>query len=186
VANPVTGSASAVLVRAEAFRGVGGFYEEADIPEDRDLWLRLAMIGEIDYVDEVLANVRLADGSRSSNPDAKRVTYARFLERHEAELLKRGLVRKARARYHSAMGKKYFDADRPLEGLRDSVASLRLYPRPIVAARVVFAVLTLLSGTSYAVALARLKRAYATAKAFTGGLRSGWRKVVTATLGNRR
>ena len=65
---PITGSASAVLVDTNVCKNLDGFYTEDNFPEDLDFWLRIARNHQIDFVDEILSVIEVLDNSRGSNP----------------------------------------------------------------------------------------------------------------------
>jgi glycosyltransferase involved in cell wall biosynthesis len=69
---PISGSASAVVVRRELLRRVGGFDETIDWGEDLDLWVRLARVSWLDYVPEALTAVRVHASSRQRRRDRTR------------------------------------------------------------------------------------------------------------------
>jgi glycosyltransferase involved in cell wall biosynthesis len=54
-----------VLARRDAILAVGGFDKALPVAEDQDLWIRLALVGEVGFVDEVLVTVQDRQGSLS-------------------------------------------------------------------------------------------------------------------------
>ena len=54
------------MMRADAFRAVGGYREQFALSQDRDLWLRLAMIGELANLPEILLDYRISTNSVSA------------------------------------------------------------------------------------------------------------------------
>jgi len=57
--NRVSGGASMVMIRREVFSKVGVFREDLSMAEDWELWLRIAREYKMDYVAEVLADIRI-------------------------------------------------------------------------------------------------------------------------------
>lgn len=88
-------SPGVALIRAEAFRAVGGFRQEASPREDWDLWIRLAPHGPIQPVDaQVLryrvrgdnASLNMANSSRAQAAIEEFVENWDWLRAHEPEL----------------------------------------------------------------------------------------------------
>jgi len=69
---PLAGSASAVVVRREALLQASGFDETLVHSEDADLWLKLARIGELDYVPDALVAIREHAASVQRRPNPRR------------------------------------------------------------------------------------------------------------------
>lgn len=67
---------SSILFRRDAFDRVGGYRPEADYWEDLDLYFRIAALGRILVVPEVLASVRFAPTSARLTSRAERVDEA--------------------------------------------------------------------------------------------------------------
>lgn len=65
--NKISGSASMVLVRREAFDKVGLFHEDFLIGEDWEMWLRIAKDFEIDFVDDFIASLRVRGDGMQQN-----------------------------------------------------------------------------------------------------------------------
>jgi glycosyltransferase involved in cell wall biosynthesis len=75
-------SLSSVLVRAGAFRALGGFSVEQAGVQDWDLWLRLAESGRrVAFVPEPLTRYRLHDGQMTNNLLARAHDRVNVLER---------------------------------------------------------------------------------------------------------
>lgn len=117
VGQPITGSASSALVPKSVLESVGGFFEGADIPEDRDLWLRIAKCYRVCKVQEPLVHISVARNSRSADPSKKSKTYLRFLRRHEELIRARGLWDAAMANYRVGIAKKYFERRLYIRGI---------------------------------------------------------------------
>jgi glycosyltransferase involved in cell wall biosynthesis len=125
---PIIGSCSSVLVKREALKKVGGFYQINDIPEDRELWLRLSKEGTIDYVSEPLTHIEIALNSRSTSPAKKLKPYKRFLKMYEDDLIKHGLFEKAWGNLYISLSDKCFRSEQWLIGMKFLVRSFRIFP----------------------------------------------------------
>jgi len=76
-----------VMMRREAYERVGGYREKFYYAQDSDLWLRLARVGKLDYVQRVLYRYRLSADSISGRMHARKVPYARLIDTlHAARL----------------------------------------------------------------------------------------------------
>lgn len=117
IRQPITGSASAVLMPKTVFDALGGFYTGIDLPEDRDLWLRVARDYSISYVPDALVHLSWDPQSRSRDPIKKTGTYKAFLSRHEFEIRRHGFWRQSNAHFHIVIAKKFFLAWRPIRGI---------------------------------------------------------------------
>ena len=107
VTQPITGSASSVLMPKHVFQAVGGFFEGYDIPEDRDLWLRVAEHYKVLPVENVLVHLQEDPHSRSMDPLKKEKTYKTFLDMHEEKICKAKKWRQARADMHIGLAIKF-------------------------------------------------------------------------------
>lgn len=125
---PITGSCSSVLTTKANLINVGGFYEENDIPEDRDLWLRLSRLGHVEFVDEPLCFLEEDQNSRTADPYSKKITFARFNFIHESELRKEKLWSSAWANYHTAIANRFFKNRRLFLGLKHLFCSFLRSP----------------------------------------------------------
>jgi glycosyltransferase involved in cell wall biosynthesis len=67
--NCITGSASSVMIRRDCFATIGLFDESLPTCEDWDLWLRLALHFQFDFVDEPLVRIREHGANMSTNTD---------------------------------------------------------------------------------------------------------------------
>jgi cellulose synthase/poly-beta-1,6-N-acetylglucosamine synthase-like glycosyltransferase len=66
------------MFRAAAFEKVGGYRSMFAVAQDLDLWMRLFEVGEFEYVDRVIYDVRYDKGSISAVRQAEQVASARF------------------------------------------------------------------------------------------------------------
>ncbi len=81
--NRVWGGPSAVLVRTELVRRLGGFDEQLRCFEDWDLWLRLAAVAPAAAVADVLvAHLEHADSTLFRSPVDVREQHERMLSKH--------------------------------------------------------------------------------------------------------
>lgn len=65
--NLILGSASNVVIRRSVFDVVGTFDETLRVGEDWDMWLRIAEVFRIDYVDNVLVAIRRHESNQTNN-----------------------------------------------------------------------------------------------------------------------
>lgn len=79
--NVLTGSDSAVLVRARCFAEVGLFDESLPALEDQDLWRRMALAHHFVYLDEVLLYIRWHASNIQKEPERMAVAKMRYLEK---------------------------------------------------------------------------------------------------------
>jgi len=97
-------STPCVLVRRSVLQAVGGFDPTFPIAEHQDLWIRLALAGEVGFVDEVLVGVHERPGSlsREYKPQepgiALRLVLA-HIERQHNRLTRAELRHALRARF---------------------------------------------------------------------------------------
>ena len=79
----VVGPTSFVLCDTEAVRSVGGFDETLPGAQDWDLWLRLAGVGKIVRIPEVLGTYRIHEFGQISSPtpSARYRKYRRFFDK---------------------------------------------------------------------------------------------------------
>ncbi|WP_415893405.1 glycosyltransferase family 2 protein [Neptuniibacter sp. PT8_73] len=149
VSQPIVGSASSVLIKKTIIDQIGLFYVNEDIPEDRDYWLRVALKGEIAFVNDLLVHIELPEHSRSSNPEKKRITYLNFIKKHEMLLKNKGLYKQAYCTYHGAIAQKFFMKDEVFEGIKESYKALRYAPRAYILYRALIASICVLPSLKY-------------------------------------
>lgn len=126
---PITGSASAVLVDANVCKNLCGFHTQEDIPEDREFWLRIAKDYRIDFVNEILTVIEVLEDSRGSDPFKKEITYRHFIDLHSEEMKKKGVYKKSLAHYHASISHLYFRKGVTVRGIKHIIISLFLWPR---------------------------------------------------------
>ena len=76
--NRISGSASAVLIRRSTLDAAGAFDSALRGSEDLDMWLRIARISAVDYVDEDLVRVRRHAGNAQMDHAAMLQNMIRF------------------------------------------------------------------------------------------------------------
>lgn len=82
-----------VMFRRDAYQRVGGYASDLYYAQDSDLWLRMALIGRLQYVPKVLYQYRLAPDSISGSRHALKTPFAALVdELHEARLAGRSEV----------------------------------------------------------------------------------------------
>jgi GT2 family glycosyltransferase len=76
-----------VMFRRDVYERVGGYREVFYYAQDSDLWLRMAQLGGIGYVPEVLYRYRVSPDSISGRQHPAKIPYANLLSQlHEARL----------------------------------------------------------------------------------------------------
>ncbi len=80
-----------VIVRRQALTAAGPFDTALKVGEDQDMWIRLAVAGEVGYVDDMLVRVHETPNSLSSGNFQDQLVYTlpmirRHLERQRGEL----------------------------------------------------------------------------------------------------
>ena len=87
-----------VIARRRDLLDLGGFDPALPIGEDQDMWIRLALRGEVGYVDETLVRVHTVPGSLSDTGAAASLHYTLpMIRRHLAASRHRLSIREERA-----------------------------------------------------------------------------------------
>ena len=121
---------AAVVVRREAYERVGGFREDLPHAADWEMWMRLAVNGDIWFVDETLAGYRVHDASdtaarvRSGTNIRERRDAIRIVASHLPEEHRRSAMRKALVYSAAFAGRSAVNAVRRRD-LRTARAQLR-------------------------------------------------------------
>jgi glycosyltransferase involved in cell wall biosynthesis len=119
VTQPIIGSASSAMVRKEILDVTGGFYDKEDIPEDRELWLRIAKVCAVDFCPQFLVHLTVDQlGSRGADPVSKIATYSRFIDMYHDELIKYGLLKKAWSYCYLTISDKYIKQGQHLQAFK--------------------------------------------------------------------
>jgi glycosyltransferase involved in cell wall biosynthesis len=69
-----------VMMRRSAYQRVGGYRPKFYYAQDSDLWLRLATVGKLDYVQRALYRYRIATESISGRLHAHKLPYAKLID----------------------------------------------------------------------------------------------------------
>jgi len=134
VSQPITGSASGVLMPKDVFKKVGGFFEKYDIPEDRDLWLRVSENYRVLAVKRPLVHLEVNPQGRSADPGKKLCTYYTFLNIHKDRLSREGKWLEAKSGVHVSIGKKALRSSRPFLACKHFAQAAIINPRWFVRA----------------------------------------------------
>ena len=127
VSQPISGSASSVVIPKDVFKNIGGFFEKYDIPEDRDLWLRVAKQHNVLPVKKTLVHLEVDQNGRSMDPNKKRITYKRFLERHRVAIQENGLWNLANYQFHRGLAGKYMRNNNYIETFRHGLLAVMFW-----------------------------------------------------------
>jgi glycosyltransferase involved in cell wall biosynthesis len=130
IQNYITGSSSSVLMPKSIFVECGGFDNRNDIPEDWDLWVRLAKTFKFYYVNSKLVTIHLVPGSRSDNPAKKAKTYLKFMLKHCDDVLDCDALEPFLAEYFSRISILYRNAGDFKSSLKYQLSSTKLCPTP--------------------------------------------------------
>ncbi len=128
----VSGSASSIMIKRSVLKELGGFYEEEDIPEDREICLRIALKYAIGSVSSPLVHIVESLSSRSSDVNTKAISYYRFLCMYKEKIRCEGLWRRALSHYYSAMAGRLFIKNHWLLGIRKLTKASVLDPLHIL------------------------------------------------------
>lgn len=100
-----------VVARANALRAVGPFDVNLPVGEDQDMWIRLAMSGEVEFVPEFLTLAHDAPGSLTK-------VYAAKADKHVLPMIRRHIERRrndlSRAETRRILGARYTSVGRNL------------------------------------------------------------------------
>ncbi len=123
-------STPTVLARREAVLRAGLFDPALPIAEDQDLWIRLARLGRIGYVEEVMTRVHDTPGSLSKRRANEGVVYAlEMIDRHikaAAGELTAAEIREIYAERSASLGRNAYEAGETILGMRLLLDSIRL------------------------------------------------------------
>ena len=85
------GSTSVAMVRKSRLLEVGGFDVNITHNEEYDLWLRLASLHPVKYLDEVLVHYRIHGSNISHQREAQRANEKKALEKYSPEQIRQAL-----------------------------------------------------------------------------------------------
>ena len=159
------------MVRRELFERVGLFDETLSACEDWDMWIRIARVCEIAYVDRVLAKKRQHQENMSLDserlmPNGLRVLEKAFSAPDPSQEL-HGLRRKAFGRSYADFGLHRFHTGRYEQARRHLIRAVTLDPRLLFYQNTAAVLSTCLLGSAAARKLHALKRAMARRRAST-------------------
>ena len=115
-----------LVVRKACFDKVGVFDETMRYMEDRDLWIRLSMHWEIEYIDEPLT-IAYYHGKEHLSTNLEGQTQGReiILQRYK-HLLKKN--RKSWSQFHICLGAQYCQLGRMKKGRNNLLKGIIIYP----------------------------------------------------------
>lgn len=119
---------SSVVVRRGVFSQAGQFDPTISHAEDLDLWLRVAQVCEIDYVDRPLVRYRLSPSQISRNKLRMKASRTRIIERHASRLRDRRLAQSVVAEALYGFGMDYWYAGQMEQAREKFLESARRDP----------------------------------------------------------
>ena len=123
-----------VIADRQALLRVGGFDPKLKVGEDQDLWIRLALRGEVDFIADDLVRVHVRQGSLSNRRFEDELDYTwPMIERHLQDLagrLSAGELRGIRGERLGRMGRTAYAHGRAALGARLVWRALLLGNRP--------------------------------------------------------
>ena len=123
---------SGVVARRDLLVDLGGFDEERVMAEDQDMWIRLALAGEVLCVDEVLMIFHRTSESLSSRLRRGEAEYVLpMIERH----IRRQRARLSRSEIRRALGGRLSQIGRNLYGSGEYAKGVRLILRATLMGR---------------------------------------------------
>lgn len=129
IKNPI--QTSTLVLRKSCLDKVGLFDENMRYMEDRDLWIRLAMHWEFEYIDEPLVSAYYYHGNSHLSRNLEGQTQGReiLLKRYQ-HLLKKN--KKRWADLYVCLGAQYCQLGKMKQGRRNLVKGISIYPfKPI-------------------------------------------------------
>jgi len=125
------GASSVVAKRTSLFEA-GLFNETRRSVEDREMWLKLSLLGRAARVNQPLWMYRIHPNQMNANPGRMRDNYRNviddFLTQHPANSAQRA---KAYAYFHYDSAMAFFDAGKPMTALNHLIRSWLLHPLPM-------------------------------------------------------
>jgi glycosyltransferase involved in cell wall biosynthesis len=126
---------SSVVARRRCFDSAGLFDTTLRSSEDRDMWIRLASLAPIRYIDQPLVRIRRHAGNMSRNADRMRVASRhvrhKAIHAHVVPRSHAGFWLRVLAIDHFQGAWMYWDEGRSFRALLHAVASLALWPLPL-------------------------------------------------------
>jgi glycosyltransferase involved in cell wall biosynthesis len=122
-------STPCVLARRSVLQAIGGFDQTLPIAEDQDLWIRLALAGEVGFVDDVLVRVheRPTSLSRAYKPQEPEIALRMALGHiaRERGRLTRAELRHALGTRLAQNGRRLYAGGQRLRGLATLARAVR-------------------------------------------------------------
>ena len=152
------------LIRRSVLDKVGLFAEDKAIKgcEDWDLWIRIAKVYDIDYIDQPLAKYRLHSSNMSRDPELMKlsslnVLWKAFADPALAKELKR-LRRRAFSRIYKEYGLGHLDREEYNLARADLIQAIKLNPRLLLNWHVGTRSLSLLLGSKFTAKIRSYRR----------------------------
>ena len=151
------------MVRRDLFERVGLFDETLSGCEDWDMWIRIARVSAIAYVDQVLAKYRMHQANMSLDHERMMTNGLRVLEKAfsapgpSPEI--RGLRRTVFSRWHANCGLDRFHVGRYEQARSDLIRAVTLDPRCLFYRNTAAVLSSCLFGPAAAAKLRAVKRA---------------------------
>lgn len=124
-----------VMARRDDLLAAGGFDERLKVGEDQDMWIRLALRGRVDFVDQSLVRVHTRSGSLSDSGFRDQIRFTLdMVERHLQGLegtLNGGERRRIRAHRLGQLGRNAYAHGEWRLGLQLLARALRFGDRPV-------------------------------------------------------
>ena len=155
---PITGSISNSLIKKNIFEIVGGFHAKSDIPEDRDLWLRLSKIGKFSFSEAVTAEIEIVEGSRSNDLDRTTRSYRHFIDLHRSEYIKYNILQYAYKLMYISLANKAFTNKRILDGYKFLLLALSWKTLPRCCKIAIIAAVSYMSKSNFRTVKVRFKK----------------------------
>ncbi len=153
ITNPVV--TPTVLLRKKSLEEIGLFDESISFMEDRDLWIRLSMKWDFEYIDEVLVKFYMHDRHKlTRNIEAQTLGRETMLERYGNLFSKN---KKRYSQYYFTQGMQNFHLKNMKESRKNIMRAIVLYPYSITY---YFYFLILLLGSSSYQHLRKIKRVF--------------------------
>ncbi|GAA0197746.1 glycosyltransferase family 2 protein [Haladaptatus pallidirubidus] len=126
----VIGPPSGVMVRQDVIDSVGAFDEEFLLWEDREWYLRVAQVYDVDCVEEPLVRYALDSPEKMSGnlTMARNTAYPQLLDKHD-QLIKEYERRFVQGWKFRKFGKMAYDTGSRVTALRYAVQAIATYPR---------------------------------------------------------
>jgi len=120
--NPI--STGSLLLKKNCLDQVGYFDESMYYMEDRDLWIRLSMKWDFEYIDEPLTKIHLHSNKLSNNLRGQIAGREKFLEKYHHLLSK---DRKNWSKLHILQGAQYCQLKNLKKGRQNIIKGIKIY-----------------------------------------------------------